>query len=283
MELGHLANAKSRLLGLDSKLQVVAGTYGRYARSAKPLLIEINRHFGRGCLCVLTPDDVGNHSTMKAVKQLCDEMPCQVSVDFGHWNRSLGELEAQVSHFLPLLNAQGLDRVAISAGSYPKQHSEFEELSVNRVDRLEWSAFKSLNKTHSYQFSDYGIVCGEEGGGGGSMMFTPALRYSDNDSYIIRKGKRSSLDHLQDQLHAMIMDLVRSRDFAGERYSWGDSSFKKINDSPSPGSLTKERATARKFEWNHHLAIAARGVTSLVSGKAPSSIPPAVEVLSGVV
>lgn len=146
--------------------------------------------------------------------------------------------------------------VIVAAGSFPTDLSKFRAGSVHRLHRYEWDLWRLLRDKFQIKYGDYGTKHHE-------YADTPyaasvSLKYTTEDEFVIHRGERTDNHadgHGQYITHAQ--KLIRSNDYSGQGFSWGDSRL----DFYSRQILNDEnRKTGNTTTWvqisqNHHITL----------------------------
>lgn len=163
--------------------------------------------------------------------------------------------------------------IIVSFGSFPKDLSDASLVARKEpylLKRHEWAIWNDIRNASvckgRVRYSDYGIKhpIYEDL----SFQGTASIKYSDADSFVIYKGKKSGEDALGNaQYIAHAQELVKSEYYSGEEFSWGDElimEYSKKSTKPQPPKKTdgkeKRPESGSAKDWiaigqNHHICL----------------------------
>jgi hypothetical protein len=183
-------------------------------------------------------------------------------VDLGQVDSNYGKESLLVSMLI-----QGLkiplskwSNVVVASSSFPEDLSDFDSASnPQKIKRYEWEIWKDLQKVSelkNLKYGDYGTkhsVFKDS-----SFVGTVSLKYTTENEYVIYRGEMSKPHELGNRQYIQhIQALVKSKDFSGGKFSWGDSRIEEMskqdaNDLKSkPGNATIWVQNSQ----NHHLTL----------------------------
>ncbi len=150
--------------------------------------------------------------------------------------------------------------VVVSSGSFPKDLTDFAVSDKpHKLRRYEKDVFQELITSPALtkiKYGDYGTknAIYEEANFAGSI----SVKYTTDDNYVIYRGKLSG-DHIHGhgQYITHAKSLVRSTDYSGSAFSWGDSKIDEISrqdvnaEKKNPGSPQ----TWVEYSQNHHVTL----------------------------
>lgn len=155
--------------------------------------------------------------------------------------------------------------VVVAASSFPENLGDFnKQHNPTKITRFEWEIWKKLKndpKLSEIKYGDFGtkfpfyIEANFAG--------TISIKYTTKDHFVIYKGELTTdheYGHKQYILHSA--KLMKSNDYAGRDFSWGDKRIFEIGnqnhkeDNSKPGSPT----IWVQISQNHHIEL----ITSLL-------------------
>jgi hypothetical protein len=167
---------------------------------------------------------------------------------------------ARTWNSLPMLNEW--KSLTTLAGSFPKDLSHLAANQEHFLPRGEWDSWLSLNELTPLRtaFGDYTIQHPffEEREGKG-FNFSPSIRYTAPDGYIIMRGEGIMNDDGVgcEQWLGEAALLTEKAEFCGASLSWGDTFIHDKSQEPlNPGSIKDWLAAT----INHHQALVAKQV-----------------------
>lgn len=144
-----------------------------------------------------------------------------------------------------------------SATSFPINLSTCKTNSVTEIERIEVVIHDYLKNEHSKvnripKFSDYGIANPDIQEMDPRLMTIGAsVRYTGEKYWYIFKAA-SIKKHGSEQYYNLCSDIVKSKIYSGENYSWGDSQiYSKSKREGGPGNPT----VWRQIGTNHHITL----------------------------
>jgi Beta protein len=150
--------------------------------------------------------------------------------------------------------------VILTSSSFPENLGEFKpQNNPNRITRYEWIVWKQLvndQELSNVKYGDYGTkyaIYSEANFAG-----TISIKYTTEKDFVIYKGELTQehpLGHKQYLSHAD--KLVKSNDYSGRDFSWGDKRIFEMaaqdiaSDKSKPGSPT----VWVQISQNHHIEL----------------------------
>lgn len=156
--------------------------------------------------------------------------------------------------------------IILACASFPETLSNINKHTLTYVPRSEyrlWNDALKYNKKYHINliYSDYCINHPKymEYVIGMSPSFN--IRYTTNDSYMIVKGDTIKKGGLEPQSIIETCDkIIKSGNFKGIHYSWGDNYIATRKESDSHGNLS----TWRKVGTNHHITLVVNQIANLL-------------------
>lgn len=148
--------------------------------------------------------------------------------------------------------------IIVASGSFPEDLGNMAANVVHRLQRYEWDVWKNIVQTNglgNIKYSDYGTknpIYAEVPYAG-----TCSIKYSTNGHFVIYKGVKSGNHRLGNGQYIVFSDqLIKTPDYYGAPFSWGDEEINRIAQEP----LTGNRHPGGGKEWvaisqNHHLSL----------------------------
>jgi hypothetical protein len=177
----------------------------------------------------------------------------------GHNFNNLSGLAIMILSSIPTLNQW--ENIIVASGSFPVDLSNLSANNVHRLQRFEWDIWNTINSNPIFsgivKYGDYGNknpVYGGEAPYPGSI----SIKYTAIDEFVIYRGVLSG-DHPDGngQYITFAARLIRTSEYSGAAFSWGDSEIHRIaheiitNPRRKPGSPT----TWVEITQNHHLTL----------------------------
>lgn len=200
------------------------------------------------------------------VNQIADKVgvpslaSCDLIVDLGDVGADASRATLVARSVLSQIPRSGNWRqTALAAASFPENLSDVSASTTSHLPRVEWQSWERIvrrrsNDEQNLVFGDYAIshpIPAELDPR--TMRMSASIRYTTTDSWLIVKG-RNVRQYGFDQYYELATELVRSADYSGEKFSWGDAFIARCaRRETGPGNAT----TWRKVGTNHHLTLVA--------------------------
>jgi len=152
---------------------------------------------------------------------------------------------------------------AISGTGFPVDLMGLPPLNVSAVARSEWKLWRNIIKTSIVPrmpvFGDYAIAHPQPPEVDPRIMRASAsIRYTTDEDWLILKGQNLR-DHGYGQFHEVSGTLIKSGEYSGPEFSWGDWFIGECaGRRSSSGNLTTWRAVGT----SHHISFVLRQVAS---------------------
>ncbi len=224
----------------------------------------------RGMCLRLQTEDLGQTDVESEVAEIMK----RIGVSAGEVDLllDLGSLEGGVSsktvkdvvsmiRSLPYLNKWR--SFAICATGFPVDLMGLPPLNVSTVSRSEWKLWRNIIKASIVPrmpiFGDYAIAHPQPPEVDPRIMRASAsIRYTTDDDWLILKGQNLR-DHGYGQFHDVSGTLVKSREYSGPEFSWGDWF---IGECASRRSSSGNLTTWRAVGTSHHISFVLRQVAN---------------------
>jgi len=139
-------------------------------------------------------------------------------------------------------------------GGLPAPTTATSPAIVYRLPRYEWQIWTYLNTLQLPRTINYGDF------GTKNPLYLPAafegsasIKYTRPTEFVIYRGRKGSEHRLSaGQYHVSANALIRSRDYSGRTFSWGDEQIYQIgNRDTNPGNA----GSWVKISINHHITL----------------------------
>ena len=150
--------------------------------------------------------------------------------------------------------------IVVAAGSFPEDLTYVKNPNPNKLPRHEWEIWKHIHKDPDLLLVNYGDFGTKYPMLKDVALFAPtvSLKYTTEEYFIIYKGLKSEdhpNGHGQYITHAS--NIVKSRDYSGKTFSWGDL---KIYEISNENIANNKRKTGSSTTWvqisqNHHISL----------------------------
>lgn len=190
-----------------------------------------------------------------------DPAKCSVLIDFGDASStSVDELVSKSNNLFELLSPFGFNHFITAACSIPKTI----DLAVKKKDsfsmvlRKEMMLWQTL-RTERQERILYGDYCvrGPTTNDEIKSKYTNGkIRHTIKGQTFVVRGHPYVDDHSAEQMHDLSAEIVNSRHFLGEAFSWGDGQISLCRNKKVMGGPTEWIA----IDTNHHLAFVVQEV-----------------------
>ena len=151
----------------------------------------------------------------------------------------------------------------LAATSFPVNLMGLAPSQTSAIRRREWRLWRNIIaqlRTRLPAFSDYAISHPQPSEVDPRLMRASAsIRYTAQDTWLIFKAKNLR-DYGYSQFHAVCRNVLRSNEYTGPDYSWGD---RYIHECAQRRVTSGNLTTWRKVGTSHHLALVATQIASL--------------------
>lgn len=152
------------------------------------------------------------------------------------------------------------DNIVVASSSFPVNLSQFvPPHRVYRIPRLEWDIWNLIHTNPalaSVKYGDFGTKFPMYANA--PFAGTISVKYTTDTEYVIHRGELT--DHHVDghgQYITHALRLIRSADYSGAGFSWGDHNINEIAHEVinSPTRRTGNPGSWVQFSQNHHITL----------------------------
>jgi hypothetical protein len=182
-----------------------------------------------------------------------DESKISIIFDLGYVLHSQIDFyeNSIMSLYKNLTNSDKFETIICSAGSFPKDVTDFKVDTINEIPRVEKEIFDSLkSEISNLNYSDYSNVNPNFDPFANVFSGSCTLKYTSDDNFVIFRGRRADMHPRgNEQYNLKCEELVELDIYPGKDYCFGDSYIDQCaNGESGPGNAT----TWAKVTQNHH-------------------------------
>lgn len=265
IDASHLGFVSTRFFngllqnGVNAVPVVCVNSSARYINTVKAILPDVDK------ICFRLSNETGGlvdvQAAINSLSAEYDVSPSEVIlvVDLGASNEQNNELLLGVALKIlsSIKSASSYDSIIFATGSIPETMEKFTRgvrSAIKRFDYIIWEELLTKYKYKNLKYGDYGA---KNPGFNPDAKYegTATLKYTTKGEYVFYKGIKPS-EHADGfgQMIEHCQKLVKSSDFLGMDYSWGDAEIYER----AAGISTKGKGNSTNWieiSHNHHLTL----------------------------